>query len=65
VASDGGVFTFGDAKFQGSLAQVSPVSPTVALVPTKSGANYRLLLADGTVSGPNDPLRHAVPAVAR
>jgi ribosomal protein L24E len=61
VASDGGVFTFGDAKFRGALAQLSPVSPIVALVPTKSGANYRLLSANGRVSGPNDPLRHAVP----
>ena len=60
VASDGGIFTFGDAKFRGSHARVSPVSPAVALVPTKSGTNYRLLLANGAVSGPNDPLRHAV-----
>jgi hypothetical protein len=61
VSSDGGVFTFGDARFRGALAQLSPVSPIVALVPTKSGANYRLLSANGTVSGPNDPRRHAVP----
>ena len=30
VASDGGVFTFGDAHFYGSLAPFHPPSPTVA-----------------------------------
>jgi hypothetical protein len=49
VASDGGVFTFGDAHFYGSAGGHQYPSPAVGLVPTKSGKGYRIPLADGTV----------------
>jgi hypothetical protein len=49
VASDGGVFAFGDAGFLGSLGANPPASPIVALAPTPTGAGYWLVSADGTV----------------
>ena len=54
VASDGGVFTFGDARFEGSLASFPFPSPTVAIVPTLTGHGYWLELADGDVIGFGD-----------
>ena len=54
VASDGGVFTFGDAHFYGSLASLHPASPTVAIVPTRTGHGYWLELADRQVVGFGD-----------
>ena len=54
VASDGGVFTFGDAHFYGALAAFHYPSPTVALVPTKTGQGYWIETADGAVFGFGD-----------
>ena len=45
VASDGGVFTFGDARFAGAGGKGKAIK---ALAPTPSGAGYWLLAADGT-----------------
>ena len=50
VASDGGVFTFGDARFFGSLGGQRLTSPVIGLAPTKTGRGYRLALADRTVA---------------
>jgi hypothetical protein len=45
VASDGGVFAFGDAHFAGSCASIHGCSaPVVAVVPDKTGYGYWLLL---------------------
>jgi len=49
VASDGGVFAFGDAGFHGSLPSGGP-GGIVAMDPTPTGAGYRLITADGWVS---------------
>ena len=54
VASDGGVFTFGDAHFYGSLGGAHASSPTVAVVPTRTGHGYWLELADRQVFGFGD-----------
>ena len=48
VASDGGVFAYGDAKFFGSAAEYA-TAPVVALTPTLSGAGYWLTTADGNM----------------
>jgi 3D (Asp-Asp-Asp) domain-containing protein len=49
VASDGGVFTFGDAVFHGSLGGVSLNRPIVGLAATPSGGGYWLVGSDGGV----------------
>ena len=49
VGSDGGVFTFGDAGFFGSLGNLAINAPIVDMEPTPSGQGYWLLGADGGV----------------
>ena len=49
VGSDGGVFTFGDAMFLGSLGDENLAAPIVDMEPTPSGRGYWLLGADGGV----------------
>ena len=49
VASDGGVFAFGDAAFEGSLGASPPSSPIVYMAPTPDDNGYWLLSQDGTV----------------
>ena len=49
VASDGGVFTFGDARFFGSTGNLRLAAPIVGVVPTPSGAGYWLVAMDGGV----------------
>ena len=49
VASDGGVFSFGDAKFYGSLGATRLPAPAVSMVATKSGKGYWIVLANGDV----------------
>ena len=47
--SDGGVFTYGDAGFYGSLGNLDLAAPIVGMTPTPSGQGYWLLGADGGV----------------
>jgi hypothetical protein len=50
VASDGGVFAFGDAKFEGSCPGIGGCSgPAVAVAPDASGNGYWLVTATGHV----------------
>jgi hypothetical protein len=49
AGSDGGVFTYGDAQFYGSLGDVDLEAPITDLEPTPSGRGYWLLGADGGV----------------
>jgi N-acetylmuramoyl-L-alanine amidase len=49
VGSDGGVFTYGDAQFYGSLGNVALAAPIVDMEVTPSGRGYWLLGADGGV----------------
>jgi hypothetical protein len=49
VASDGGIFTFGDARFLGSLAGHRLDQPIVGITTTRSGKGYRLVARDGGV----------------
>jgi hypothetical protein len=50
VASDGGVFAFGDAKFEGSCPGMGGCSgPAVAVMPDASGNGYWLVTATGHV----------------
>src|SRR5690242_18832229 len=49
VHSDGGVLTFGAAKFFGSLGGQSLASPIVGMASTNTGKGYWLVSADGHV----------------
>jgi ribosomal protein L24E len=49
VASDGGIFAFGDAKFRGSTGNLQLNQPIVAMTPTSTGEGYWFVAADGGV----------------
>ena len=49
VASDGGVFAFGGAKFLGSTGDVKLNMPIVGMAPTPSGQGYWLVASDGGI----------------
>src|ERR1700694_5699461 len=54
VASDGGVFAYGNAGFFGSLGGTHLNSSIVGIVPTPSSQGYWLVAADGGVFGFGD-----------
>ena len=56
VASDGGVFTFGDTTFAGSPGGQPLNQPIVAMAPTTSGLGYWLVAADGGIFNYGDAL---------
>ncbi|MGH8976307.1 MAG: hypothetical protein ACRD0C_24220, partial [Acidimicrobiia bacterium] len=47
VATDGGIFSFGDAAFFGSTGSVKLNKPIVGMAPTASGKGYWLVASDG------------------
>jgi hypothetical protein len=47
VAADGGIFTFGDATFHGSLGGIHLDAPITGMASTPSGNGYWLVAADG------------------
>jgi hypothetical protein len=49
AASDGGVFAFGDAQFEGSAAGRPLAAPVIGIAPTPSGHGYWLVGSDGGV----------------
>jgi hypothetical protein len=49
VASDGGIFTFGDAGFYGSTGAIVLNRPIVSMATTPSGHGYWLFASDGGV----------------
>ncbi len=49
VASDGGVFSFGDASFRGSTGGLTLNRPVVGMAATPDGGGYWLVAADGGV----------------
>jgi len=49
VASDGGVFSFGDAAFYGSMGGKKLNAPVVGIAPTPDGHGYWLVAKDGGV----------------
>ena len=49
VASDGGIFTFGDARFYGSTGNVRLAQPIVGMVRTGDGKGYWLVGRDGGI----------------
>jgi hypothetical protein len=49
VASDGGVFAFGDARFHGSTGAIRLASPVAGMAPAAGGRGYWLCARDGGV----------------
>jgi hypothetical protein len=49
VASDGGIFSFGDAQFYGSTGAIRLTKPIVGIAPTPDGGGYWLVAPDGSV----------------
>jgi hypothetical protein len=49
VASDGGIFAFGDAHFYGSTGGVALASPFVGIAATPDGKGYWLVASDGGI----------------
>jgi hypothetical protein len=49
VASDGGIFTYGNAVFYGSLGALTLNAPVVGMAATPDGKGYWLVAADGGV----------------
>jgi hypothetical protein len=49
VASDGGVFSYGDAAFYGSAGGTPLNKPVVGMAPTPYGGGYWLVASDGGV----------------
>ena len=49
VASDGGIFAFGDAPFHGSTGAIASASPIVGMAATPRGRGYWLVASDGGI----------------
>ena len=49
ATSDGGVFTYGDAKFHGSMGGKKLRAPITDIIPTPTGQGYWLVAEDGGV----------------
>ena len=49
VASDGGVFSYGDAAFYGSTGNITLNQPVVGMAATPDGHGYWLVASDGGV----------------
>jgi hypothetical protein len=49
VASDGGIFSFGDARFLGSTGALVLNKPIVGMAATPDGRGYWLVASDGGI----------------
>jgi hypothetical protein len=49
VASDGGIFTFGGAPFDGSTGNIALNKPIVGMEASPNGGGYRLVASDGGI----------------
>ncbi|MDP9387837.1 MAG: hypothetical protein M3Q48_07890 [Actinomycetota bacterium] len=58
VASDGGIFAFGDARFHGSTGAITLNQPIVGSAPTPSGNGYWLVASDGGIFAFGDARFH-------
>jgi uncharacterized membrane protein YgdD (TMEM256/DUF423 family) len=58
AATDGGVFSFGDAAFHGSLGHLVLNRPVVGMAATPSGRGYWLVASDGGVFAFGDAAFH-------
>jgi len=57
VASDGGIFAFGDARFAGSMGGKPLNAPVQSLVPDGDGSGYWLVASDGGIFAFDAPFK--------
>jgi hypothetical protein len=62
VAADGGIFSFGDARFHGSTGSLTLNKPIVGMAGTPSGGGYWLVAADGGIFSFGDAQFYGTPA---
>jgi N-acetylmuramoyl-L-alanine amidase len=58
VASDGGIFAYGDARFHGSAGNITLNRPIVGMAATPDGGGYWLVASDGGIFAYGDALFH-------
>jgi hypothetical protein len=58
VASDGGIFSFGDAVFHGSMGNIQLNKPVDGMTATPSGNGYWLVASDGGIFSFGDAVFH-------
>jgi Tol biopolymer transport system component len=58
VASDGGIFSFGDATFHGSTGAMQLNQPVIGMAPTPTGNGYWLVATDGGIFNFGDATFH-------
>jgi hypothetical protein len=58
VASDGGIFAFGDATYHGSTGATRLNQPVVGMAPTPTGNGYWLVASDGGIFAFGDATYH-------
>ncbi len=63
VGSDGGIFTFGSAQFQGSTGSLNLQRPVVGIAPTRNRTGYWLVAADGGMFAFNTGFYGSVPGL--
>ena len=49
MASDGGIFAYGDAQFYGSTGSIHLNEPIVGMTPTPDGGGYWFVASDGGI----------------
>src|SRR5690348_16546701 len=64
VATDGGIFAFGDARFAGSMGGRPLRRPVVAMASNATGGGYWLAASDGGVFAFHAPFRGSLGSVA-
>jgi hypothetical protein len=63
VASDGGIFSFGTAKFYGSTGAMRLNQPIVGMASTPNGGGYWLVASDGGIFSFNAPFLGSTGAI--
>jgi hypothetical protein len=63
VGSDGGIFTFGQAKFYGSTGSLTLQRPVVGITPSSSEDGYWLVASDGGIFAFNVPFVGSLPSL--
>ncbi len=62
MASDGGIFTFGDAGFFGSTGAIHLNAPIVGMASSPDGGGYTLVASDGGIFNFGDATFYGSPA---
>jgi hypothetical protein len=58
VAGDGGIFSYGDARFRGSTGSMRLNAPVLGMAPTATGDGYWLFARDGGIFSYGDATFH-------